>query len=339
MPKTACVLRWGAWGDLIQASILFPVLKEKGYHLTVNTTKRGFEVIKNDPHVDAFVMYEDDTVEHKDLEEYWDNLAKGFDKFINLSGSVEGSLLKAEGKPDFNLHKLERHMLCNKNYFDNQFVKAGYPEITGRNPKMHYSPLEHQLARKERKKHKGNFLILWAQSGSSMHKSYPYTEYVLMKLLDRYNDVSVIFTGDTVCQILFDRSIFQKMGVSKRVHNKCGHWPIRKSLIMTEHCDLVVGPETGVLNAAGGLDVPKVLFLSHSTHENLSKHWKNVTPLWSEVHCYPCHQLHYTLNSCSLDAELGTPICMSKLNATWVYDAIEKNYLRWKDEKSEKVSN
>ena len=100
---------------------------------------------------------------------------------------------------------------------------------------------------------------------------------------------------------------------------------------MTEYADLVVGPETGVLNAAAGIDVPKVVFLSHSTEENLTKHWENTHSLYSLVKCYPCHVLHLTPHSCPVDPVLKTPVCMVNLPAKMVYNAIKKEYLKWKD--------
>ena len=337
MPKTALVLRWGAFGDMLMATTVFPVLKEDGYHLTVNTTERGLPILKNNPHVDDIVIYESESIPRTELEEYWNELAKGYDKFVNLSESVEATLLMAEGSSDFELPKWVRSRRAGFiNYYDAQLAVAGYPHITGRNAEMYYSSMEHKLAKKERNKHKG-FLILWALSGSSMHKSYPYTEYVLAKLMETYEDISVIFVGDIVCQLLVSKN--WKPHLAPRIKNACGHWPVRKSLIMTEYADLVVGPETGVLNAAGGLDVPKIIFLSHSSHDNLSKHWRNTVPLWADVFCYPCHQLHYSLESCPLDPHLGTPICMAKLEAKVVYNAIETKYLEWKNARLKKANH
>ena len=334
--KKACILRWGAFGDVIQTTALFPVLKEDGYHLTLHVSERGLPIVKNNPYVDDIIEHETDSVPVDELPEYWAELAKGYDKFINLSGSVEGSLLKIEGHKEFNWPKRLRHKVCNVNYIDRQLEIAGYPDIKGRNPEMYYSSFELKWGKSIRKKHDGRFLLLWTLSGSSMHKAYPYTEYILIRLLHEYPDIDVMFVGDSVCQLLFDRTW---MNVQKnRAKNYSGLWPIRKSLVMTEFADLIIGPETGVMNAAAGLDIPKIIFLSHSTHENLSKHWKNVTPLFSNVPCYPCHQLHYTLESCPLDGKLGIPICMSKLPAKMVYDAIENIYLEWKHEKIKKAA-
>ena len=66
-------------------------------------------------------------------------------------------------------------------------------------------------------------------------------------------------------------------------------------MVMTKYADLVVGPETGILNAAGCFPTPKITLLSHSRHENLCKYWENDYCLAPEgAFCHPCHVLHYT---------------------------------------------
>ena len=39
--KTVCIVRYGAFGDIIQASSLFPIFKEEGYEVCVNVTPVG----------------------------------------------------------------------------------------------------------------------------------------------------------------------------------------------------------------------------------------------------------------------------------------------------------
>lgn len=326
--RKAIILRWGGFGDVIMASILFPILKKDGYHLTLHATKGGSEATKRDPYVDEIIIHETDSIPSNELQDYWDELARGYDKFINLSGSIEDNLLIADTDERFGYwDKKTRHMKCNRNYYEETLIWGGYdPKDYNKNPTLYFSPFEHQQAKRIRKKHRGKFLILWTLSGSSLHKSYPYTEYVLQKLLDEHEDIMVFFVGDIACELL--------QFTHPRVKGYSGKWPIRKSLIMTQYSDLVVGPETGVLNAAAGLEVPKIILLSHSTHENLSKHWKNVTPLTSLVKCYPCHVLHFSLNTCPLDHRLKTPVCMTELPAKMVYNSIKKEYLKWKEQRA-----
>ena len=49
--KTVCIVRYGAWGDMIIASSLFPWFKERGYRVCVNVSERGMDIVKSDPNV------------------------------------------------------------------------------------------------------------------------------------------------------------------------------------------------------------------------------------------------------------------------------------------------
>ncbi|MAH50528.1 hypothetical protein CMI37_32200 [Candidatus Pacearchaeota archaeon] len=299
-------------------------LKEEGYHVTVNTTDSGKKILRHNPHVDAWIIHVKDSVPNEKLGEHWDNMAKGFDKFINLSGSVEGNLLKIEGKKEFLWEHDVRHEKCNRNYYDEQFKIAGYPEVTGKNGELFFSPLEHRLAKSFAKKHRKRFKIMWSLAGSSFHKNYPYTEIVAKWLLDKYDDIIIITVGDSTSVLLewqYPRTICRS-----------DKWDIRKSLIMTQYVDLVVGTETGILNAAGCYDTAKVIFLSHSSEENLTKYWENTTALHVYEHvvsCYPCHQLHYSMESCPIHEKLKTPLCMVKLSGERVFKEIERQYQLW----------
>jgi ADP-heptose:LPS heptosyltransferase len=89
-----------------------------------------------------------------------------------------------------------------------------------------------------------------------------------------------------------------RAGSSRARLKKSGEWSIRQTLAFIDQADLLVGPETGVMNAAGLHPVKKIVTLSHSSPENLTKHWVNCTSLTPKnTPCYPCHQLHYGRNS------------------------------------------
>jgi ADP-heptose:LPS heptosyltransferase len=118
---------------------------------------------------------------------------------------------------------------------------------------------------------------------------------IIARLLLRTDlNIHVILTGGYDCKILE-----QGWENEPRVHKKSGEWSIRETFTMLEHVDLVVGPETGVLNAACCLKVPKIVFLSHSTNENLTRDWVNTYALEpTKTACWPCHQLHYGWTYC-----------------------------------------
>lgn len=323
MSKTAYVLRWGAYGDMIMITPLFRRLAQDDYRIILNTTERGLPIVKHNPFISEIEEYKDNTIPHDKLKEYWDGLAKKYDKFINLSGIIEGGLLKDTRKPEeCKGTKEELHEKCNKNYYDAMFEAAGYDD-KGKNGELFFSRDEFSRAKEYRKKYRDKFIILWSLSGSAMHKVYPYTEYVAKSFLDKHKDAMIMTVGDDACQLL-------EWG---HPQTKCysGKRNIRYSLIMTKYSDLVIGTETGILNASGCFDTPKIVLLSHSSEENLTKYWKNCISLSAEdVPCYPCHKLHYTLDTCNLGEHLKSPICMSRLSADKVFDSMERFYYEWK---------
>jgi hypothetical protein len=93
-----------------------------------------------------------------------------------------------------------------------------------------------------------------------------------------------------------------------RVHCRSGKWPIRKTLSFVQLADAVVGSETGVMNAVAQEAMPKVVFLSHSTIENLTRDWTNTHSLAStgtvckgrgNDEAPACHQMHYGWSHCT----------------------------------------
>ena len=47
--KTVCIVRYGAFGDIIQSSSLFPQFKKEGYKVCVNVSEAGAELLKANP--------------------------------------------------------------------------------------------------------------------------------------------------------------------------------------------------------------------------------------------------------------------------------------------------
>ncbi len=327
--KKIIIHRFGAWGDGIIMSCLFPVLKADGWHVTLNAGKRVREALKHNPHIDVMLEHDESLKPGDELTAYMEKLNAGYDKALDLSESVEGSLAKVPWRSDFHQSKEDRHAECDVNFYDRTLELAGYGHIKGRNGELYFSSLEETLAKTIRRKHKNKFVILWILSGSSVHKSYPYTEYVIKDFLDKHEDAVVLQVGDAICEML-------ELNGHPRAKCYSGQWPIRKSLVMSKYANLVVGPDTGLLHAAGCYDTPKILFLSSNTDENLSKYWKNCINLGADVPCRPCHRLHYNLDYCDLDGEIGTPICMTKLKSKVVLDALEKVYSDWKDKRRSK---
>jgi ADP-heptose:LPS heptosyltransferase len=166
-------------------------------------------------------------------------------------------------------------------------------------------------------------VVLWALAGSSVHKAYPHMDNVIAALMLN-TKAHVVLVGDDVCKIL-------EYGWENepRVHCKSGELSIRETLALAQACNVVVGPETGILNAVAYEANGKVLMLSHSSKRNLSEDWKNTTSLEpKKCPCYPCHKLHYGKETCNIDEDTGASLCAARIAPERVYEAIVKHIER-----------
>lgn len=340
--KTVCVVRYGGMGDSIQSANILPELKRQGYHVTFMTTPRGHDILKHDPHIDEFYLQDTDQVPNQELTEFWVANARHYDRFINLSESVEGTLLAMPGRANHMWPDNLRREMLGINYLE---FTAKLAELPYRSDARFYAT-DAEEARAEqflaeiRRELAGplppmartpqRFNIMWALAGSSIHKFYPWQDDVIANVLAAIPEAVVIFTGDIACKIL-------EAGweATARVRLTSGEMEVRDTLTLAQRVDCVVGPETGVLNAVAFEPIPKVIMLSHSSKENLSKHWVNTTTLEpANTACFPCHRLHYTREFCHEDKETGAAMCQKDIAPKLVFDAIVQAYQQWKTKRS-----
>ncbi len=324
--KDALVIRYGAIGDSVWSTPVVRQLKKEGYHVTYNCTEYSAQVLRNNPNIDEFLIQGTDEIPNSDLEGYWETISEGFDRVVNLCGSVEQNVLVAEGIDDeFGWPHKKRHEKCNKNYMDETMKRAGYPDMLGEQPELFFSDTEEILAQNFRHKNRDKFLILWTMSGSSFHKIYPWAEYIAGDLYRKHqDDVRIVTVGDELSRVLEWQSPITM--------NRSGHFTVRQSMIMTKYFDLVIGPETGILNAASCFDTPKIVLLSHSSKTNLTKYWRNCTALEPvSCACHPCHRIIYSNKVCPKDKQTQVSECMTNIKPEKVYEAFLNYYSQWKN--------
>jgi len=330
--KEALVIRLGALGDTLWITPVLRALKEDGYHVAVNCTEYGAQVIRECPYVDEWIILSDSKdIPYLDLEAYWKEIGGSFDRIVNLTKSIETGLLAHEGSEEYHWPHEQRHRAFNFNFQDRTMALAGYPEKTGCLPEMHFTPLEEHYAEHVRQRHRDQFMVVWGLSGSSYHKTYPFQEYVAKAFLAKHKDALIITVGDAKCQTLEWQH--------PQTVNKAGILTVRQSFLLTRYADLVVGPDTGLLNAASCWPTPKIIFMSANSHENLTKYWQNVTVMTpDDCPCYPCHRLVYT-HDCPKGPKTGVAsLCMENIDPEKVLEAMERAYEGWRKKRLAEIN-
>ena len=326
--KRCLVCRFGAIGDQIVASSILPGLQKQGYHVTYMSTPDAQQVLLHDPHIDEWWIQEKDFVPNQQLGPYWASVAERFDRVINLSESIEGALLTLPGRltHDYPL-EVRQKLYAGVNYLERTHDIAGVPYDF--EAKFYPTVTELDWALKERAKADPGAAVLICLHGSSVHKVYPWSHFLARWLTEK--GVHVWLSGDNREGLQLQNGVMaalEKDGIDlSKIHPVCGKWKIREALTFAQVVDCAVGPETGVMNAVGLSTVPKVIMLSHSSHENLTKHWRNtvvVMPDVSRCSCYPCLRLHYSWDHCVRNEKTGAAQCASSLAPELIFELVMK---------------
>jgi ADP-heptose:LPS heptosyltransferase len=346
--KTALVIRYGGFGDMLIASSVFAALKDLGFHVTVNCDSRGDDVIRHDPNVNAKWLQDKDQVPNEQLGGYWEALGSFFDKTINLSESIEGKLLALPDRREYAMPHEARHELLNVDYLKFTHLLAGVPAENYR--PAFYPTAEEVISAKALMADRPGPRVLWCLAGSSVHKVWPWVDKAAEMLLAD-TSASILFAGDAGCQML-EHAILQDLAAKilgmpfikshdmrprdivralepkighKRIYLGSGVLSIRETLAAAQQADVVVGPETGVMWAVA-MDpaVAKIVFMSHSSAQQMCQHWQNVTAIEPGVLCHPCHRMHYDSEHCPRDEATGASICAASILAVDFMQAFHK---------------
>ncbi len=318
--KSLGLVRLGAYGDALWISTLLPWFKQQGYHITVYTQHQGEAMLRHDPHVDRLICQPTDVFNFGDgttalyQAAYWLHCERKHDVFVNLIGAVERRLLPNPSDADFYLPDPQRRRMMNRNYIEALHEWAGVPfdRATVRQV-FHPTAEEMAWATAERAKVPGP-VVLINPGGSSVPKWWPYAQDLADALAA--DGVTSYIVGD------LRRVPFQ---ASERVHVVGTGWDIRKLLAFAQLADVVVGTESVLVNAVAHAAPLKVVLLSHSTHENLTRDWLNTIAVEPQgLKCYPCHRIHADLSHCTWDGAERAAACQSAAGAELVLQHIRR---------------
>jgi FkbM family methyltransferase len=311
----AGVVRCGGVGDnLIAASVCRP-LKDQGYNVEVITQNPQSVVFENNPHIDKISVYDakdwpEDLAQWQDLfriraKEY----APG--KFVNLAHSVECKHGLVPIQTWYWWPQEYRRKLCGGSYLETAHDVFGVPHSFG--PLFFPTEEEKEEARVTRAKLGSRPLIGWTLSGTRIDKVYPYTALLVSRLIKELGANVVLMGGPPPYRDLeLANGIVEHVKVQNGSTEGVFHaaspslenqiWPIRRILTFAAHCDLVIGPDTGPSWGVAFEPVPKIVLISHTSAENITKHWINTLTLHADprrVPCWPCHRLHDTFKTCN----------------------------------------
>lgn len=303
-PDKRCIaMRYGGFGDMLVSSSTFPQLKAQGWHLTVYTGDKGDDVIRHDPNVDRVVSHDIMTMKAGELRELCNYLRTRCAKFVNFSETFEGLLLASPSRPSFWWPQSMRHRYMNGNYLEAAHAAAEVPFV----PRQAFYPTaaERTEAAEWRQTTCGTAkLVVVAATGSGVNKIWPHLFEYVGRLAKGHPDVHVAVMGG-----LYGAELLEH----ERIHSISERWSIRRALALALQADLVIGPETGILNAVAHEAMPKIVLLSHSSPQNLTENWVNTTVLAGDVPCYPCHRLHADWSGCNKDPETQFAACASAI--------------------------
>jgi ADP-heptose:LPS heptosyltransferase len=307
--KSAAVVRLGAYGDALWASSLLPHLKAEGYHVTVYTEKSGHEVLAADPHIDRIIELPHQLLDDNDLILYFVWEARKYSRFINLTGSVETRLLPHPNEPAYYWPHDARHREMNRNYLEAMHDLAGLPHEF--HQRFYPTPDEHAWALAERAQMSGQMVVV-APTGSSLPKTWPHVQAFMDILAAR--GVHTVVLGE-IRQPLTPPAGFG--------HIAGKNLPIRLAMALAQVADAVVGTESAIINAVAMEGNLKVALLSHSSAENLTKHWRNTLSVEpTNLACYPCHRLHRAFEFCVREPQSGFAACQAAATADVIAEAV-----------------
>lgn len=296
--KRCTVIRYGGFGDALVAASTFPHLKTQGYHLTVITSDKGEEALRHDPHIDRLIAQDIKHLPYGELRECWNYLRGRCDKFVNFSETFEGMLLTNPVRPNFWWPHAMRQKYLDLPYLELAHDVAQVPQ----DYRQAFYPTETETLLASSWAAVRRPLAVVAASGSGVNKFWPGIFELAWRLAEAGVHVAVVADlrgGSFVAH--------------ERIHVIGETWPVREAYALAQSADLVIGPETGLLNAVAMEAVPKIVLLSHSSANNLTRFWANTHPLSGDVPCFPCHRLHHDWRGCRRDAQTDCAACQAAI--------------------------
>jgi SAM-dependent methyltransferase len=320
--KNLGIVRTGGYGDALWVSGLLPQLKAEGWHITVYTGEGGEEVLRHDPHIDAFEVQPDGIFDGGPFQiAYWLCVERRHQRFLNCIGAVERNTLPSPQEPDFYLPLAQRQRLHTRNYVQAVAEWVGLP-FDSETVQQKFYPTAAEIAQAARRRAEFDGpVVVINPTGSTLPKWWPHTERLMERLAGQ--GVHCVVLGDLRGQKL----------VAPRGSRIVGRdWPIREAIAFAQLAEVVVGEESALVNAVAYEPMLKIVLLSHSSHDNLTRDWTETLAISpTGVDCHPCHRVHHTWTHCKRDKATGAAWCQAAIGVDDVAGQVTQ-YLAWRAE-------
>lgn len=345
MKPWALVVRLGAIGDNIIASSVLPLLA-RDFNVEVMAQAPHHVLFENNPYVSKLTVKEAGDIPHEtglQWQQWFAARGKEYAKWVNLSHSCEtiGALFPSQ--TSFYWPASWRRAYCGRSYLEMTHDVAEVPHIFDPGPRVYVTEEERCKAAETLAKVRGafgrRFVVGVPVSGSRLDKSWPHLPALVSKLLRETNCSVVLFGTPQGEKLIIEQiSDFVRLynGTADGLHIAATvyapdgktilhDWPIRRAIATLQQCDVVVGPDTGLMWSVAMEDVPKIMLLSHASPTNITAHWRATTTLHTtteRVSCWPCHQLHDEIATCRKAENAAAAACIADISDEAVFAAV-----------------
>lgn len=327
--KKLLLIGYRAYGDWIYTAPVLPLLFEK-YDVYAEMNFKGQELFHDDPRFkEQNVFY----FEQFPVEEYAKRAAEREmelverikpDEIIDLNGSLEMECIARKEQPEFFRPVGDRRVLFGTNgFYDAIFRRCGIPVPNPLNLEgLHFPQELWDWTKYFQKQNEGKFLIMLCVNGSSIHKKFWNWRAVTEQLLEKFPDGKVFLIGDDA----------RVMGDFKHERVRPVFFPVapfKQIALMTKLVDLVIGPETGVMVAAGMWGTPKIMACSASSVWQTTQYQRNDFSFQLPVACSPCHLSVFEPEDCEniVDAHnTKVPACINNIPQNLILERAEYVY-------------
>jgi ADP-heptose:LPS heptosyltransferase len=262
------------------------LLAEEGHEVHVCTRGQTDKVFANNPYVKGVEVSPDDFEDQASCDAWTEECYSRYDKIIPLAWTVEKAYLHRTDALFGKIPTLKqrRKIALGKNYYDRNLSASGFkprPVL----PEIYASEVEQEsLHRLVREKHDIGFkIVLWNLMGSTQNKVLSPGGHWINEVSELYPNARHFIIGNIKIAI---PCINPK---NKMIFDQSGAWDLRTVMLMTSIADLVVGPESMLVNAAACFETPKIIIYSHSSPDNLGRYYSNHYPVLPKCDCHPCY--------------------------------------------------